>query len=94
MWPIMFAILNYAANFWLQTKTGGTALVLANTDVVALQHSDVANLPDISVNPLAFVLPDERGSGDGFTGGRQRTQFGRLHLRRRVGNHGRWQLVV
>jgi conjugal transfer mating pair stabilization protein TraG len=24
MWPIMFAILNYAANFWLQTKTGGT----------------------------------------------------------------------
>ena len=43
MWPIMFAILNFAATFWLQTKTGGTALVLANSDRVALQHSDVAN---------------------------------------------------
>jgi conjugal transfer mating pair stabilization protein TraG len=95
MWPIMFAILNYAANFWLQTKTGGTALVLANTDVVALQHSDVANLAGyLSLSIPAFVLPDERGSGDGLTGGRQRTQFGRLHVRRRVGNHGRRQLVV
>jgi conjugal transfer mating pair stabilization protein TraG len=55
MWPIMFAILNYAANFWLQTKTGGTALVLANTDVVALQHSDVANLAGyLSLSILCF----------------------------------------
>lgn len=59
MWPIMFAILNYAANFWLQTKTGGTALVLANTDVVALQHSDVANLAgylSLSIPLLSFYL--------------------------------------
>ncbi|MDW3283251.1 conjugal transfer protein TraG N-terminal domain-containing protein, partial [Escherichia coli] len=44
MWPVMFAILNYAANYWLQSQSGGTPLVLANKDVVALQHSDVANL--------------------------------------------------
>lgn len=59
MWPVMFAILNYASNFWLQSKTGGTALVLANTDVVALQHSDVANLAgylSLSIPVLAFFL--------------------------------------
>ena len=59
MWPVMFAILNYAATYWLQSKTGGTALVLANTDQVALQHSDVANLAGylaMSIPVLAFYL--------------------------------------
>jgi len=59
MWPVMFAILNYASNYWLQSKTGGTVLVLANTDVVALQHSDVANLAGylaMSIPILAFYL--------------------------------------
>ncbi|HED3078461.1 conjugal transfer mating-pair stabilization protein TraG [Citrobacter amalonaticus] len=59
MWPVMFSILNYASNFWLQTKTGGTALVLANADLVALQHSDVANLAGylaLSIPVLAFFL--------------------------------------
>lgn len=59
MWPIMFAILNFAATFWLQTKTGGTALVLANSDQVALQHSDVANLAgylSLSIPLLSFYL--------------------------------------
>lgn len=59
MWPIMFAILNFAATFWLQTKTGGTALVLANSDQVALQHSDVANLAGylaLSIPVLSFYL--------------------------------------
>ncbi|MBE8917444.1 conjugal transfer mating pair stabilization protein TraG [Enterobacter kobei] len=59
MWPIMFAILNFAATFWLQTKTGGTALVLANSDQVALQHSDVANLAgylSLSIPVLSFYL--------------------------------------
>jgi len=59
MWPVMFAILNYASNYWLQSKTGGTALVLANTDVVALQHSDVANLAGylaMSIPILSFYL--------------------------------------
>lgn len=59
MWPIMFAILNFASNFWLQSKTGGTALVLANTNVVALQHSDVANLAgylSLSIPVLSFYL--------------------------------------
>jgi conjugal transfer mating pair stabilization protein TraG len=43
----------------LQTKTGGTALVLANTNVVALQHSDVANLAgylSLSIPLLSFYL--------------------------------------
>ncbi|WP_318388759.1 conjugal transfer mating-pair stabilization protein TraG [Enterobacter sp.] len=59
MWPVMFAILNYAATFWLQTKTGGTPLVLANSDQVALQHSDVANLAgylSLSIPLLSFYL--------------------------------------
>lgn len=59
MWPIMFAILNYAANFWLQSQSGGTTLVLANTDIVALQHSDVANLAGylaLSIPVLSFYL--------------------------------------
>lgn len=59
MWPVMFAILNYASNFWLQSKTGGTDLVLANKDLVALQHSDVANLAGylaLSIPVLSFFL--------------------------------------
>jgi len=59
MWPVMFAILNYAATFWLQTRTGGTPLVLSNRDVVALQHSDVANLAGycaLSIPVLSFFL--------------------------------------
>lgn len=60
MWPVMFAILNYAATFWLYSKTnGGLPLVLANSDEVALQHSDVANLAgylSLSIPVLAFYL--------------------------------------
>ncbi|MDN2488165.1 conjugal transfer mating pair stabilization protein TraG [Kosakonia sacchari] len=59
MWPVMFAILNYASTFWLQTKTGGTPLVLSNKDAVALQHSDVANLAGycaMSIPVLSFFL--------------------------------------
>ncbi|WP_313107955.1 conjugal transfer mating-pair stabilization protein TraG [Pseudescherichia vulneris] len=59
MWPVMFAILNYASNFWLQTKTGGTPLVLANSDVIELQHSDAANLAgylSLSIPLLSFYL--------------------------------------
>ncbi|EIV2910325.1 conjugal transfer mating pair stabilization protein TraG [Citrobacter braakii] len=59
MWPIMFAILNYASNYWLQSKTDGTLLVLANRDIVALQHSDVANLAgylSLSIPVLSYYL--------------------------------------
>ncbi|MHA1163756.1 conjugal transfer mating-pair stabilization protein TraG [Enterobacter ludwigii] len=59
MWPVMFAILNYAANYWLQSQSGGTPLVLANKDIVALQHSDVANLAgylSLSIPVLSFYL--------------------------------------
>lgn len=59
MWPVMFAILNYASNYWLQSQTGGTPLVVANKDIVALQHSDVANLAGylaLSIPVLSFYL--------------------------------------
>ncbi|WP_455865474.1 conjugal transfer mating-pair stabilization protein TraG [Pantoea agglomerans] len=59
MWPVMFAILNSLANFYLQSKTGSTALVLANADRVALQHSDVANIAgylSMSIPVLSFFL--------------------------------------
>ncbi|WP_370425718.1 conjugal transfer mating-pair stabilization protein TraG (plasmid) [Pantoea vagans] len=59
MWPVMFAILNSLANFYLQTKTGSTPLVLANQDQVALQHSDAANIAgylSMSIPVLAFFL--------------------------------------
>ncbi|PKE27594.1 conjugal transfer protein TraG [Rahnella sp. AA] len=59
MWPIMYAILNSLANFYLQSKTGTTALVLANQDRIALQHSDVANIAgylSMSIPILSFFL--------------------------------------
>lgn len=59
MWPVMFAVLNSLATFYLQTKTGSTDLVLANADRVALQHSDVANIAgylSMSIPVLSFVL--------------------------------------
>ncbi|KAF6653081.1 conjugal transfer mating pair stabilization protein TraG [Enterobacteriaceae bacterium EKM102V] len=59
MWPVMFAILNSLANFYLQTKTGATPLVLASQDQVALQHSDAANIAgylSMSIPVLAFFL--------------------------------------
>lgn len=59
MWPVMFAILNFASNFWLQSQTGGTPLVLANKNIIALQHSDVANLAGylaLSIPVLSFFL--------------------------------------
>ncbi len=59
MWPVMFAILNSLANFYLQTKTGATPLVLANQDQVALQHSDAANIAgylSLSIPILAGFL--------------------------------------
>lgn len=59
MWPVMFAILNSLANFYLQSKTGSTALVLANQDRIALQHSDVANIAgylSMSIPLLSFFL--------------------------------------
>ncbi|QKJ89288.1 IncF plasmid conjugative transfer protein TraG (plasmid) [Paramixta manurensis] len=59
MWPVMFAILNSLANFYLQTKTGATDLVLSNADLVGLQHSDAANIAgylSMSIPVLAFFL--------------------------------------
>ncbi|WP_336732103.1 conjugal transfer mating-pair stabilization protein TraG [Pantoea ananatis] len=59
MWPVMYAILNSMMNFYLQTKTGATPLVLANADQVALQHSDAANIAgylSASIPAMSFFL--------------------------------------
>ncbi|MFQ1682370.1 conjugal transfer mating-pair stabilization protein TraG [Pantoea dispersa] len=65
MWPVMYAILNSLANFYLQTKTGTTALVLSNQDQVALQHSDAANIAgylSASIPVLSFYLTKGAGA--------------------------------
>lgn len=65
MWPVMYAILNSLANFYLQSKTGTTALVLSNQDQVALQHSDAANIAgylSASIPVLSFYLTKGAGA--------------------------------
>ncbi|MGC0793475.1 conjugal transfer mating-pair stabilization protein TraG [Pantoea agglomerans] len=65
MWPVMYAILNSLANFYLQSKTGTTALVLSNQDQVALQHSDAANIAgylSASIPALSFYLTKGAGA--------------------------------
>lgn len=46
-WPILFACLHMATSFYLQNKTAGIAakgFVMSNTDALALEHSDIANM--------------------------------------------------
>ncbi|MCT6593002.1 conjugal transfer mating pair stabilization protein TraG [Pantoea dispersa] len=65
MWPVMYGILNSLANFYLQSKTGTTALVLSNQDQVALQHSDAANIAgylSASIPILSFYLTKGAGA--------------------------------
>ncbi|WP_273759514.1 conjugal transfer mating-pair stabilization protein TraG [Pantoea ananatis] len=65
MWPVMYAILNSLMNYYLQTKTGSTALVLSNSDQVALQQSDAAALAgylSASIPVMSFFLTKGAGS--------------------------------
>lgn len=65
MWPVMYAILNSLINYYLQTKTGSTALVLSNSDQVALQQSDAAALAgylSASIPVMSFFLTKGAGS--------------------------------
>lgn len=52
-WPLLFAILNNAMNFYLSVKTGNTPVTLANISVVQQQYSDIAT----TAGWLALSIP-------------------------------------
>lgn len=53
MWPILFAILNHAMNFYLQGKLRGTAVTLATFDQVQNTYSDIGT----TAGWLALSIP-------------------------------------
>jgi len=52
-WPLLFAILNNAMNFYLSVKTGNTTVTIANMSVVQQQYSDIAT----TAGWLALSIP-------------------------------------
>ena len=52
-WPVLFAILNNAMNFYLSVKTGSTPVTLANISMVQQQYSDIAT----TAGWLALSIP-------------------------------------
>lgn len=57
-WPILFAVLNLAATFYLQHKTAGLAdggLTLSNSNSLALEHSDVGNMAGYLMTCVPFL---------------------------------------
>ncbi|MDZ7324874.1 conjugal transfer mating pair stabilization protein TraG [Kosakonia sacchari] len=53
MWPILFAILNHAMNFYLKDKLGGTPVVLSTMDQVQNTYSDIGT----TAGWLALSIP-------------------------------------
>lgn len=53
MWPILFAILNHAMNFYLKDKLGGTPVVLSTMDQVQNTYSDIGT----TAGWLAISIP-------------------------------------
>lgn len=53
MWPILFAILNHAMNFYLKEKLGGTPVVLSTMDQVQNTYSDIGT----TAGWLALSIP-------------------------------------
>lgn len=59
MWPVLFAILNNAMNFYLKENLKGFQYTLSNMDELALQMSDIAVTAgwlSISIPFLAFAI--------------------------------------
>lgn len=57
-WPILFSFLNLAVTFYLKNKTLGIAVsgfTLSNSDQLALEHSDVANMAGYLMTCVPFV---------------------------------------
>lgn len=52
-WPLLFAILNNAMNFYLQAQTSGTAVTLSNLSLVQQQYSDIGT----TAGWLALSIP-------------------------------------
>ncbi|WP_312156806.1 conjugal transfer mating-pair stabilization protein TraG [Lelliottia nimipressuralis] len=53
MWPILFAILNHAMNFYLKDRLGGTSVVLSTMDQVQNTYSDIGT----TAGWLALSIP-------------------------------------
>jgi conjugal transfer mating pair stabilization protein TraG len=53
MWPVLFAILNHAMNFYLKDKLGGTPVVLSTMDQVQNTYSDIGT----TAGWLAISIP-------------------------------------
>ena len=57
-WPILFSFLNLAVTFYLHGKTEGLAgggFTLSNTNQLALEHSDVANMAGYLMTCVPFI---------------------------------------
>lgn len=57
-WPLLFACLNLTASFYLQGKTGALAkggFTISNMDLLALEHSDVANMAGYLMITIPFI---------------------------------------
>lgn len=53
MWPVLFAILNHAMNFYLKDKLGGTPVVLSTMDQAQNTYSDIGT----TAGWLALSIP-------------------------------------
>ncbi|EGY28063.1 TraG-like protein, partial [Candidatus Regiella insecticola 5.15] len=64
-WPLLFAIMNNAMNFYLKTRTTGTPVTLSNLSMVQQQYSDIGTTAGwlaLSIPFLAYGIVKGLGS--------------------------------
>lgn len=64
-WPLLFAIMNNAMNFYLKTSTTGTPVTLSNLSVIQQQYSDIGTTAGwlaLSIPFLAYGIVKGLGS--------------------------------
>lgn len=57
-WPMLFSFLNLAVTFYIHDKTqglAGTGFTLSNSNQLALEHSDVANMAGYLMTCVPFI---------------------------------------
>jgi len=57
-WPLMFACLNLITTFYIKSRTGaigGEGLTMSNIDLLALEHSDIANMAGYLMILIPFI---------------------------------------
>jgi conjugal transfer mating pair stabilization protein TraG len=57
-WPLMFACLNIIVTFYMKSSTGAigaSGLTMQNIDLVALEHSDIANMAGYLMGLIPFI---------------------------------------